>query len=62
MQPNISYEIATTRIADMQRVAAEHNLHSEIRSERGEHLSLGAVRRYIGRARGGRRTLVRRAA
>ena len=62
MQPNISYEIATTRIADMQRLAAERNRHNEIRSERGRRFSLGAVQRHIGRARGGRRRLVRRAA
>jgi hypothetical protein len=62
MQPNITYEVATARIAELQRFAAERSAAREIRPERGRRLSLGGLRRYVGRARGGRRTLVRRAA
>ncbi len=61
MQPNISYEIATARIAELQRFAAERSALNEIRADRGR-FSLRAVQRYIGRVRGGRRMLVRRAA
>ena len=62
MQPNISYEIATARIAELQRFAAERSALSEVRAERSR-FSLHAVQRFIGRASGGgRRMLVRRAA
>jgi hypothetical protein len=45
MHPNISYEFASTRIAELRRVAGEQNAHRERRLA-----GTGGLRRYFGHA------------
>jgi hypothetical protein len=59
MQPHITHEIATSRIAELHRLAAERNAGMEIRSARGHRLNFDGLRRYFTRSRSTRGSLLR---